>query len=107
MCTAEKGGGAYFWEDTVHTYIQAPLKNAVVIGGSGYLGKRLVKQLLDDGNYQVHSLDLTIPPDTKRHPGVRSYIQTDITEKEHVKKALRGMDVVFHTASTIPAIDYR
>ena len=66
------------------------------------MGKRLVKQLIDDGNYQVHSLDLTIPPDTKRDPGIRSYIQTDITNKEHVAKALRDMDIVFHTASLIP-----
>ena len=66
------------------------------------MGKRLVQQLIHDGNYHVHSLDLTIPPDSKRDPSVQSYIQTDITKKEHVMNALTGMDVVFHTASLIP-----
>ena len=84
----------------------APQENAVVIGGSGYLGKRLVKQLIDNGNYRVHSLDLAIPPDTKRDPSVWLYIQTDITNREHAVKALKDMDVVFHTASLIPiAVD--
>jgi nucleoside-diphosphate-sugar epimerase len=73
-----------------------------VIGGGGYLGKRLIKQLIDDGNYFVHSLDLTIPPDTKRDPSVRSYIRTDITNNQYIVEALRDMDVVFHTASLIP-----
>ena len=85
-----------------HTTTQVPQENAVVIGGSGYLGKRLVKQLIVDGHYHVHSLDLTIPPETKRDPSVWSYIQTDITNKQHVMEALRDMDVVFHTASLIP-----
>ena len=66
------------------------------------MGKRLVKQLIDNGHYHVHSLDLTIPPETKRDPSVQSYIQTDITNKQHVVGALRDVDVVFHTASLIP-----
>lgn len=82
--------------------MQGPLSNAVVIGGSGYLGKRLVKQLVESAEYNVHSLDLSIPPETKRDPGVCSYIQMDITNREHMVKALQGMDVVFHTASLIP-----
>lgn len=66
------------------------------------MGKRLVKQLGEDSHYRVHSLDLTIPPETARNHNVYAYIQTDITNKEHVTKALKGMDVVFHTASLIP-----
>ena len=73
-----------------------------MIGGSGYLGKRLVRQLIDDGGYKVHSLDLSVPPSHKRNPGVSSYIQTDITNRDDMNKALEGMDVVFHTASIIP-----
>ena len=84
------------------TTLQSSLDNAVVIGGSGYLGKRLVRQLVEDGNYKVHSLDLSIPPPSRRNPDVSSYIQTDITNREDMIKALRGMDVVFHTASIIP-----
>ena len=82
--------------------LQSSLHNAVVIGGSGYLGKRLVRQLVEDGSYKVHSLDLSIPPPSKRNRDVSSYIQTDITNREDMIKALRGMDVVFHTASIIP-----
>ena len=69
------------------------------------MGKRLVNQLIDDGYYQVHCLDLTIPPMNKRISSVRSYIQTDITNKQHMVEALSGMDVVFHTASIVPTVE--
>ena len=86
----------------IYNVMQAPLENAVVIGGSGYLGKRLVNKLVEDREYKVHSLDLIIPPVARRNSGVYCYIQTDISNKDHMMKALEGMDVVFHTASLIP-----
>ena len=76
--------------------------NAVVIGGNGCLGKSLVKCLLKDGEYRVHSLDLLIPDEEERNGEVCSYIQTDITSEEDLAIALQGMDVVFHTASITP-----
>ena len=51
--------------------------NTVVVGGNGGLGKSLVKCLLEDGEYKVHSLDLMIPDEEERNGEVCSYIQAD------------------------------
>jgi len=56
--------------------------NAVVTGGNGCLGERMVKNLLADGSYKVHSLDLRIPREEDRSLEVCSYIQADITNLE-------------------------
>jgi sterol-4alpha-carboxylate 3-dehydrogenase (decarboxylating) len=66
------------------------------------LGTEIVSELIADGRYIVYSLDLDIPPEHKQIAGVRSYIQTDITNKDDIIKALEGIDVVFHTAALLP-----
>lgn len=71
-------------------------------GGSGSLGTEIVSQLVADGRYAVHSLDLRIPPKEERILGVVSYIQCDITNKDDVAKALEGVEVVFHSAALLP-----
>lgn len=75
---------------------------ALVIGGSGCLGKEIVCQLVADGSYTVHSLDILLPPEDKRLSGVASYIRADITNKSDMSRALEGIEVVFHTASLLP-----
>lgn len=79
--------------------------NAVVTGGNGYLGKRIIKYLLQDGGYNVHSLDLWIPDEKDHNFEVCSYIQSDITDLDELTiamKELSGVEVVFHVASLIP-----
>ena len=79
--------------------------NVLVTGGIGCLGKSLVKFLLDDGGYNVHSLDLWIPKEEHRNPKVCSYIQTDITNLDDLILAFKGVgavDAVFHTAAITP-----
>lgn len=61
-----------------------------------------MSKLIADGRYIVHSLDLHIPPEHKRILGVTSYIQTDITRKDDISRALEGIEVVFHTAALLP-----
>lgn len=78
--------------------------NALVIGGQGCLGKRLIQTLIQDGGYRVHSLDLYIPPKPEQIPGVHAYIQTDITRRNDVLKALEGIESVFMTASLQPCV---
>ena len=72
---------------------------AVVTGGNGGTGSAIVKRLVEDGAYEVHSLDLSIPDEEDRDPRVSSYIQTDITSLEDLEIALKGAAVVFHAAS--------
>ena len=86
-------------------YLEDPTKiNALVTGGSGTLGKEIVKHLLMNGGYKVHSLDLFIPEEENRNSEVCSYIQTDITNLEDLCIATKGMDVVFHTAAILPTV---
>ena len=75
---------------------------ALVTGGSGCLGSALVAHLVEDGGYEVHSLDLLIPGEEDRDPHVSSYIQADVTNQDDLLIAFKGMDVVFHTAALIP-----
>ena len=75
-----------------------------MIGGQGCLGNRLVTTLVQDGGYRVYSLDLHIPPENRQVPGVHAYIQTDITKKNDVVKAMNGIEAVFMTASLQPCV---
>lgn len=78
--------------------------NALVTGGSGRLGREIVSYLLKDGGYKVHSLDLFVPEEENRNSEVCSYIQADITNYDDMCIAMKGIDVVFHTAAIIPTI---
>jgi len=62
------------------------LNYAVVTGGNGCLGKRMVKNLLADGRYKVHSLDLRIPREEDRNP-VNPYIASKQAAERLVRAA--------------------
>ena len=76
---------------------------ALVTGGAGFIGSHLVDRLLEEG-YEVRILDNLeprvhpkgmppwIPKDTE-------FIYGDVRVKEVLKKALRGVEVVFHQAA--------
>ena len=83
--------------------------SVLVIGGSGNLGRYLTEQLVDDGDYIVHSLDLFIPSEGKMVPGVSSYIRANICSPDELSVAFKEtpVDVVFHTAGLIPTIKTR
>ena len=75
---------------------------ALVTGGNGALGRKIVNSLLADGNYVVHSLDILLPAEDDRVEGVCTYIQADITDYDDLCIALKEVDVVFHCASLTP-----
>ena len=78
--------------------------NALVTGGSGMLGREIVRILVENGGYKVCSLDLFIPEEKDRNSKVCSYIQADITNYDDLCIATRGIDVVFHTAAILPTV---
>ena len=78
--------------------------HALVTGGNGCLGRALVKSLLEDGGYHVHSLDLRIPEEDRWDYGVYSYVQADLTCLEDAVLALKGMETVFHAAAVTPRV---
>lgn len=70
---------------------------ALVTGGSGFLGKHIVEQLLDSGKYEVVVFDIRPLEDAR----VTSIVG-DLRKRDEVKKACEGVDVVFHVATAAP-----
>ena len=71
-------------------------KNILVTGGGGFLGKAIVRQLLDSGHRVVSFSRGTYPDlDTLDVP----QLSGDIADADAVKDAVRGMDAVFHVAA--------
>ncbi|XP_069749403.1 sterol-4-alpha-carboxylate 3-dehydrogenase, decarboxylating isoform X2 [Narcine bancroftii] len=77
-------------------------KTCTVIGGSGFLGQRLVAKLLEKG-YIVNVLDIQKPPASE---GVQ-YFSADLCCKEDILPAFKDVKIVFHCASPPPSSDNR
>ena len=78
----------------------------LVTGGCGNFGQCLIENLVKDGGYEIHSLDLYIPDEDSRLPGVSSFISADVTDPEAIRLALKetGAEAVFHVAGLIPRV---
>jgi sterol-4alpha-carboxylate 3-dehydrogenase (decarboxylating) len=74
---------------------------ALVTGGAGFLGRHLVAALLETGRYDVCVLDLRLPEDSARAPGVE-YRAGDLRARADVASAVTGAAVVLHAATAAP-----
>ncbi|MBC2705340.1 NAD-dependent epimerase/dehydratase family protein [Desulfobacula sp.] len=72
------------------------IKNVLVTGGGGFLGKAIVKKLVKK-NLAVTSFSRNFYPDLE-NLGVLQ-IQGDLADKNAVAKAVRNIDSVFHVAA--------
>jgi nucleoside-diphosphate-sugar epimerase len=70
--------------------------NALVTGGGGFLGKRIVQMLLEQG-HEVRFLARGSYPDVEAL-GARG-LQVDLRDRSALSEAVRGVDVVFHVAA--------
>ncbi len=81
----------------------------LVIGGTGFTGSSVVHELRSRGAKSITILGRSIPPavdypysyGNEGHyplPGVK-YVTGDVTSVDILKKAMQGVDVVFHTAA--------
>jgi nucleoside-diphosphate-sugar epimerase len=71
---------------------------ALVTGGTGFLGRRLVERLLAQGR-PVTVFSRHLAPDLARR-GVR-FIRASLLDTDTVENACRGMDTVFHVAARV------
>ncbi len=69
---------------------------AMVTGGGGFLGRRIVDKLLSRGD-DVSLLGRSDYPDLKGRGVV--CIKADVADRDAVLKSCKGIDVVFHTAA--------
>jgi nucleoside-diphosphate-sugar epimerase len=71
---------------------------SLVTGGSGYFGSLLVRELLGRG-HDVRVLDLA---DATDRPADVDLVLGDIRDRDAVRPAVRGVDLVFHNVAQVP-----
>ena len=74
---------------------------ALVTGGAGFIGSHLAEALVKRG-HRVRILDNLSSGDLRNIAGIRKkadFILGDIRELRDLKKAVRGIDVIFHQAA--------
>jgi UDP-glucose 4-epimerase len=71
------------------------MKKCLVTGGNGFIGRFLVKRLLDERN-EVEVLDVEENCLDKR----AKFTKASVGDSEKIKKAVNGKEIVFHLAST-------
>src|SRR6266542_4342980 len=81
--------------------------HVLITGGAGFIGSHVADELLRHG-YQVRALDCLLPqvhgPEGKRPPYLNpevELIKGDVRDAATVKKALQGIDAVFHFAAMV------
>jgi len=80
------------------------IRNALVIGGAGYIGSALVPRLLDKG-YRVRLLDLLLYGTEPIEPWLShphlEIIQADFRQIDKVVEAMRDIDAVIHLGGIV------
>lgn len=90
------------WEDISYTCggfgNRKALMRHLVTGGSGFLGNLIAQHLVERGE-EVRILDIWEDPD---RPKQAQFIRCDVLDRENVAKAVKGVNVVHHTAALVP-----
>lgn len=83
------------------------MKEVLITGGAGFIGSHLADELLAHG-YRVRVLDVLHPQvhgEGRRRPAYLDpdveLLTGDVCDKEAVRRALKGVDAVFHFAAAV------
>jgi nucleoside-diphosphate-sugar epimerase len=83
---------------------EKPIRNVLVIGGAGYIGSVLTRQLMDNG-YRVRILDELLFGDASigalRDAPAFELLRADFRRVESVVEATQGMDAVIHLGAIV------
>ncbi|MDR3607998.1 MAG: NAD-dependent epimerase/dehydratase family protein [Oligoflexia bacterium] len=73
---------------------------ALVTGGSGFIGSTLIEELNRRG-YDVYALLRKTSPLNNLESSKFTRVEGDLSDTESLKRAVRGMDYVFHVAGVV------
>ncbi len=82
-------------------------EHVLVTGGAGFVGSFLVDELITRGHSVrvFDSLELQVHGAERRQPGYLNsdadFIRGDVRDREALKKAIQGVDVIFHLAAKV------
>mgnify|MGYP000394344757 CR=1 FL=1 len=72
----------------------------LVTGAAGFIGRRLVKRLLDEGR-QVNAFDVMACPESLQGEVNLNWFKGDVSKREDVKIAVGGCCSIFHLAALV------
>ncbi len=81
-----------------------PLGKVMVIGGCGFLGHHIVRQLVEDYSADISVVDLRCDKNRRPEADGVAYVEADISDPERLMTIFESArpDVVVHTASPAP-----
>jgi GDP-L-fucose synthase len=76
-------------------------KRLLVCGATGFIGRNLIEYFAQDSRFEVYGTYYNCPPFKKE--GV-IWIEADLTNKDDVNKAIRGMDILIQAAAATSGV---
>jgi FlaA1/EpsC-like NDP-sugar epimerase len=80
-------------------------KNILITGGTGSLGRELVRNILKYNPKVIRIFDVDeteqfdFQQELKEHEGIVRYLLGDVRDTERLNRATEGIDIIFHTAA--------